>query len=136
MLKRSEPLPALSLRQHSPSQAHHGALALSYPACTTLVVELSLQRGGSSIRPGSTNSYQSLYSTFLLKEKTLDARGGQRNASGLPLQQEPSPKHLHWCLVEILGASGLGLLLLIEISRNFVTFFSGPTLFPWLANPC
>lgn len=41
-------------------------------------------------------------------------------------------KNLHWHLAGIFGASGLGLLLLIEISRNFVACFSGPTLLLWL----
>lgn len=44
-------------------------------------------------------------------------------------------KNLHWRLARIFGASELGLLLLIEISRNFVSCFSGPTLLPWLATP-
>lgn len=44
-----------------------------------------------------------------------------------------SEKNLHWSLVGISGALELGLLLLVEISRNFVTCFSGPTLLLWLA---
>lgn len=44
-----------------------------------------------------------------------------------------SEKNLHWCLVGISGALELGLLLLIEISRNFVACLSGPSLLLWLA---
>lgn len=43
-------------------------------------------------------------------------------------------KNLHWCLTGISGSLELGLLLLIEISRNFVTCFSGQTA-PEAGNP-